>query len=107
MRASRVNPTCVDPGANNGNLGAGGSGSRLALAHGSECKSKSVALAWPGHARGCPSYVSAREPPRHLHALHAVAGEMAPDHGVAHQLVGARREHAGAGMELEVDLGHL
>src|SRR5262245_49405656 len=82
--ASRVNPTCgVKPGHDEGD---------------SECWNELSSVRQP---------VLLPQPPRRLHPLHAVAGEMAPDDGVAHELVGAPIEDAGAGMEVEIELSHL
>src|SRR4029079_17838905 len=55
----------------------------------------------------CTARCLLRQPPRGLHALDAVAGEVAPDDGVAHQLVGARLDDARVSMELQVELAHL
>src|SRR5262249_32461372 len=52
--------------------------------------------------------LSTRQTARHLHALHVVAGKVAPDEGVADELVGVVVHHAAVGAaHVHVDLGHL
>src|SRR5262245_66547735 len=67
-----------------------------------------------GRGTGRPRQVAAgppgllRQPPGRLHALHGVAGEMAPDDGVAHELLGLARDGAArAHVDVEVELGDL
>src|SRR5215468_8644735 len=76
---------------------------RVAAAYGSPLRGNERRV-WLPQTENC----LAPEPPRGLHALHVVAGEVGPDQRVAHELLHRLVHDAASGaVNLQVELGYL